>query len=115
MLEGYGCNLSIGCCRGLALEIAVAHQAPPNGRRGTVERQDAPFKLSGQVLLDPSFKSFATRCFLYLPCASHQFPDGLCCEEKVRRGLGLNPVDHSLLRSWPDRLADNIGVEEKGH
>ena len=115
MLNSYRRDLGIGCRWRAAGTIAVSHEAPPDCGGTTVKWQGAPVELPGKVLFDPSLKSFATRLFLYLPRASNKFSDGLCGKEKVGRGLGLDPVEHCLIRSRPDGLADNIGVEKKGH
>ena len=77
-MNGYGCDLGISCGRRAASTIAIAHEAPPNRDRTAVKRQDASVELSGEILCDPSLVSFPPRLFLYLPCASNKFSDGLC-------------------------------------
>ena len=54
-------------------------------------------------------------CSLILPSAPNEFSDGLSGKEKVGRDLGFDPVEHHLLGSWADGLADDIGIEKKGH
>ena len=115
VLNGSCCDLRIGRGRAVAGAIPVPHESPPDrcGRR--VKRQDAPVELPGQILFDPSLKLFATSLFPYLPRASDEFPYGLCRKEKVARAPRLDPVEHGRVRSWPDGLADHIGVQKKGH
>ena len=115
MLNGYRCDLGIGCGWGASGTIAVSHEASPYGGRTSVERQDAPVELPGKVLFDPFLKSFATLLFPYLPSAPNELSDGLSGKEEIRRVLGFDPVEHRLPGSWPDGLADNIGIEKKGH
>ena len=115
VLNGYRCDLGIGGGWGASGTIAVSHEAPPDRGRTAVERQDAPVELPGKVLFDPSLKSFATLLFPYLPSASNELSDGLSGKEEISRVLGFDPVEHRLSGFWPDGLADNIGIEKKGH
>ena len=115
MLNGYRGDLGIGCGWGASGSIAVSHEAPPDRGRTAVERQDAPVELPGKVLFDPSLKSFATLLFRYLPSAPNELSDGLSGKEEIRRILGFDPVEHRLPGSWPGGLADNVGIEKKGH
>ena len=115
MLNGSRSDLRIGCRRATAGTIPVPHESPPDCRCRCVKRQDAPVELPGEILFDPSLKAFATGLFPYLPRASDEFPDGLCRKKEVARGLRLDPVEDCPVRSWPDGLADHIGVQEKGH
>ena len=89
MLDGYRCDLGIGCGWGAAGTIAVSHEASPYSGRTAVERQDAPIELPGKFLFDPSLKSFATLLFPYLPSAPNELSDGLSGKEKGRSGSGL--------------------------
>ena len=115
VLNGYRCDLGIGCGWGTSGTIAISHEAPPDRCRAAVERQDAPVELPGKVLFDPSLKSFATLLLPYLPSAPNEFSDGLSGKEEIRRVLGFDPVEDRLLGSWPDGLTDNIGIEKIGH
>ena len=115
MLNGYRCDLGIGCGWGASGTIAVSHEAPPDRGRAAVERQDAPVELSGKVLFDPSLKSFATLLLPDLPSAPNELSDGLSGKEEIRRVLGFDPAEHRLPGSWPDGLTDNNCVEKKGH
>ncbi len=115
MANGYRRDLGVSRCGAAAFAIAVAHKAAPDGGRAAVERQDAPVELPGKILLDPSLEALAALPFPYLPGASNELSDGLGGKEEVRRVLGCQPAEHKLLRFWPDRLADHIGVEKKGH
>ena len=115
MLNGHGGDLGIRCGGTAASAIVVAHEASPNGSRADVERQDAPIELPDKVLLDPSLESFATFSFPCLPSTPNELSDGLGGEEELRRVPGFDPVEDRLPGSWPDRLADNVGVQKKGH
>ena len=111
MLNGYRCDLGIGCGWGASGTIALSHEAPPDRGRAAVERQDAPVELPGKVLFDPSLKSFATLLLPYLPSAPNELSDDLSGKEEIRRILRFDPVEHRLPGSWPDGLTDNIGVQ----
>ena len=107
-------DLRIGCGKETANAIPATHESPPSDCGRHVERQDAPVELPGKILFDPSLKLFSTGLFPYLPRASDEFSYGLCRKEKVPRAPRLDPFEHGLVRSWPDRLADHIGVQQKG-
>ena len=111
MLNGYRCDLGIGCGWGASGTIALSHEAPPDRGRAAVERQDAPVELAGKVLFDPSLKSFATLLLPYLPSAPNGLSDDLSGKEEIRRVLRFDPVEHRLPGSWPDGLTDNICVQ----
>ena len=114
MPNGHRGDLRVGG-RAAARAVAIAHKPAPYDGRTAVERQDALVELLREVLFDPSLESLATFLFPHLPGALHEFSDGLGGKKEVRRILGFDPVEHGLLRSWPDGLADNIGIEKKGH
>ena len=113
--NGHRGNLRVGCGGRTAGAISVAHEAPPNGGGAAVERQDTPIELPSKVLLDPPLESFAALLLPYFSSASNELSDGLGGEEEIRRIPGFEPVDDRLPRSWPDCLADHVGVQKKGH
>ena len=115
VLNGHRSDLGI-CCGGTASRTAsIAHEAPPYGSRAAIERQNSPFKLPDEVLLDPSLEAFATLVLPDFPSASNELPNCLGGEKEIRRAPGFQPVEDSLPGSWPYRLADNIGVQEESH
>ncbi|MCY4607123.1 MAG: hypothetical protein OXD40_00785 [bacterium] len=85
MLNGNRRDLRIGCGGATAGTVPVTHESSPDCRSRRVKRQDAPFELPGEIVSDPSLKSFATGLFPDLPRASDKFPDGLCRKEEVTR------------------------------
>lgn len=115
VLDGHRSDLGI-CCRGTASRtVSIAHEASPYGSRAAVERQDSPFELPGEVLLDPSLEAFATLMLPDFPSASNKLPNCLSGEKEIRRPPGFHPIEDNLPRSWPYRLADNVGVQKEGH
>ena len=115
VLDRHRSDLGI-CCRGPSSRtVSIAHEASPNGSRAAIERQDSPFELPGEVLLDPSLEAFATLVLPDFSSASNELPNCLSGEKEIRRTPGFQPVEDRLPGSWPYRLADNIGVQKEGH
>ena len=96
--------------------IAGSHDLAPDSGGPIVERKDPPFELTRQIPGDPLLVAQGSITIAQFQGAPDQLSQGHCRKEEITRRSFTKPTQHSRFGPWPNRLADDVRVQqETGH